>query len=111
MAESKVKRKIKKIQLIGGGALWETSAQICADVLQIPVHIPEQPRQTNTKGIAFMCLNNLGIVKYDEMKKKLKIKKVFQPQPQNFVFYEKRLVFYKSLFETMRPMYATLNRQ
>ena len=25
MAESKVKRKIKKIQLIGGGALWETS--------------------------------------------------------------------------------------
>ena len=108
--ESKLKQKIKKIYLSGGGALWETAAQICADALQIPVYIPEHPRQTNTKGVAFMCFNNLGLVSYAEMKTKLKIKKVFQPQPQNFAFYDGRLVFYKGLYKTMRPLYASLNR-
>ena len=107
--ETKLKRKIEKIYLSGGGALWETVAQICADAMQIPVYIPEHPRQTNTKGVAFMCFNNLGIVSYAEMKSKLKIKKVFQPQPQNFAFYDKRLVFYKGLYKTMRPLYAMLN--
>ena len=108
--ESKLKRKIEKIYLSGGGALWETAAQICADALQMPVCIPEHPRQTNTKGVAFMCFNNLGLVSYAEMKTKLKIKKVFQPQPLNFAFYDNRLTFYKALYKTMRPLYAALNR-
>jgi len=110
LTELKLKRKIKKIHLAGGGALWETAAQICADALQIPVHIPEHPRQINTKGIAYMCFHNLRMVSYDEMKSKLKIHKVFQPQPQNFAFYDKRLVFYKGLYNTMKPLYASLNR-
>jgi xylulokinase len=108
--EKKLKRKIDKIYFSGGGALWETAAQICADALQIPVYMPEHPRQTNTKGVAFMCFNNAGIMSYDEMKNRLKIKKVFEPQPQNFAFYDKRLIFYKGLYKTMRPLYASLNR-
>jgi xylulokinase len=108
--EAKLKRKIEKIYFSGGGALWETAAQICADALQIPVYLPEHPRQTNTKGVAFMCLNNLGIVSYDEMKTRLKIKKVFEPQPANFSFYDKRLIFYKGLYKTMRPLYRSLNQ-
>ena len=107
--ESKLKRKIEKIHLSGGGAMWETAAQICADALQIPVCIPDHPRQTNTKGVAFMCLNNLGIIGYAEMKGRLKNQKVFQPQPENFTFYDKRLTFYKGLYKTMRPLYAKLN--
>lgn len=47
LTEAKLKRKIEKIHLVGGGALWETAAQICADALQIPVYIPEHPRQAN----------------------------------------------------------------
>ena len=110
LTEAKLKRKIEKIHLVGGGALWETAAQICADALQIPVYIPEHPRQTNTKGIAYMCFNNLGIISYEEMKSKLKISKAFQPQSQNFTFYNKRLIFYKGLYKTMTPLYAALNR-
>ena len=108
--ESKLKRKIQKLYLVGGGALWQTSAQICADALQIPVYIPEHPRQTNTKGVAYMCFNNLGVTDYKEMKSRLKVEKIFQPQSQNFKFYDKRLVFYKHLYKTMRPLYALVNR-
>jgi xylulokinase len=108
--ESKLNRKIEKIYLAGGGALWETAAQICADALQIPVYIPENPRQTNTKGVAYMCFHNAGIVSYNEMQTRLKIKKIFKPRQQNFAFYDKRLVFFKGLYKTMRPLYASLNR-
>lgn len=108
--ENCLKQKIEKVNFTGGGALWETAAQICADALKIPVHLMDEPRQANTKGIAFMCFNNLGVVSYDEMKTRLKVKKVFQPNPKNFEFYDKRLAFYKKMYKTVRPLYAELNK-
>ena len=107
--EKKLNRKIAKLHLVGGGALWPTAAQICADALQIPVHIPGHPRQTNTRGVAFMCFNNAGVISYAEMKTRLKTEQIFEPQPQNFAFYNKRLTFYKGLYNTMKPLYARLN--
>ena len=101
--------KIKKVNFTGGGAMWETAPQILADALQIPVHLMDQPRQANTKGIAFMCFNNLGVVTYDEMKTKLKVSKVFHPQKENFAFYDNQLKIFKRLFNKMRPIYASLN--
>lgn len=109
--EKSMKHKIDKVNFTGGGALWETAAQICADALKVPVHLMDEPRQANTKGIAFMCFNNLGIVSYDEMKKRLKVKKVYEPNPKNFELYDKRLEFFKQLFKTVRPLYAQLNKQ
>ena len=110
LKENCLKRKIETVHFTGGGALWETAAQICADALKIPVQLMDEPRQANTRGIASMCFNNLGIVSYAEMKSKLKVKKVYQPNPENFNFYDKRFNFYKKLFKTMRPLYAELNK-
>ena len=70
----------------------------------------DQPRQANTKGIASVCFNNLGIVTYQEMKSKLKVKKVFYPQEENFAFYDNQLKVFKRLFKQMRPLYNSLNR-
>lgn len=107
--EKSLKKKIEKVHFTGGGALWETAAQICADALKIPLYLMDEPRQANTKGIAFMCFNNLGVVSYDEMKTRLKVKKVYQPNTENFAFYDRRLAFYKKMFKTMRPLYDELN--
>lgn len=109
--EKSLKGKIKKVNFTGGGAMWETAPQIVADALQIPVHLMDQPRQANTKGIAFMCFNNLGIVTYDQMKTKLKVQKVFHPQPENFAFYDKQLTVFKELYKKMKPLYAMLNKE
>jgi xylulokinase len=108
--ERTLKRKIKKVNFTGGGAMWETAPQICADALKVPVHLMDQPRQANTKGIASVCFNNLGIVTYQEMKSKLKVKKVFYPQEENFAFYDNQLKVFKRLFKQMRPLYNSLNR-
>jgi len=102
--------KIAKVNFTGGGAMWQTAPQIVADALQIPVHLMDEPRQANTKGVAFMCFNNLGLVTYDEMKPKLKVSKVFHPQKENFAFYDKQLVIFKQLFKKMRPIFASLNQ-
>ena len=104
-----IKGKIKKVNFTGGGAMWETAPQIVADALQLPVHLMDEPRQANTKGIAAVCFNNLGIFSFEEMKKKLKVKKVFEPNPQNFAHYDKQLKIFKMLFKKMRPLYSELN--
>ena len=109
ITEAKLNRKIDKVYFTGGGALWQTAAQICADALQVPVHLMDEPRQANTKGIAFMCFNNLGIVSYNEMKNKLKVKKIYMPQSQNFQFYNKQLTIYKKIYKTMRPLHRVMN--
>lgn len=109
LKEKNLTGKVKKVNFTGGGAMWETSAQICADALKIPVHVMEQPRQANTRGIAAVCFNNLGIVSFEEMKSKLKVKKVFHPQKENFEFYDKQFKIFKKLFKKMRPIYAELN--
>jgi xylulokinase len=111
ITEAKLNRKIDKVYFTGGGALWQTAAQICADALQVPVHLMDEPRQANTKGIAFMCFNNLGIVSYNEMKNKLKVKKIYMPQSQNFQFYNKQLTIYKEIYKTMRPLHRVMNAQ
>ncbi len=108
--EKNLKGKIKKVNFTGGGGMWETAPQIVADALQIPVHLMDEPRQANTKGIAAVCFNNLGLVSFEEMKSKLKVKRVFHPQKENFGFYDKQLVIFKSLFKKMRPIYASLNQ-
>lgn len=108
--EKNLKGKIKKVNFTGGGGMWETAPQIVADALQIPVHLMDEPRQANTKGIASVCFNNLGLVTYEEMKSKLKVKKVFHPQQENFSFYDKQLKIFKTLFKKMRPIYASLNQ-
>lgn len=100
---------VKKVNFTGGGALWDTAAQICADALKIPVHVMDQPRQANTRGIAAVCFNNLGVVSFDEMKSKLKVQQVFYPQKENFAHYDRQLKVFKTLFKKMRPIFKTLN--
>lgn len=104
-----LKGKITKVNFTGGGAMWKTAPQIVADALQLPVHLMDEPRQANTKGIASVCFNNLGIVSFEEMKSKLKVSEVFEPNPENFEFYDKRLKVFKMLFKRMRPLYAEMN--
>ena len=107
--EKGLKGKITKVNFTGGGAMWETAPQIVADALQLPVHLMDEPRQANTKGIAAVCFNNLGIVSFSEMKKKLKVQKVFEPKPENFEYYDKQLKVFKMLFKKMRPVFSELN--
>lgn len=109
LKEKNLKGKIQKVNFTGGGAMWDTAAQICADSLKIPVHVMDQPRQANTRGIASVCFNNLGIVTYDEMKKNLKVDKVFEPRQENFAHYDKQFKTFKKLFKKMRPIYSELN--
>lgn len=108
--EKNITGKIKKVNFTGGGAMWQTAAQICADALKIPVHVMHQPRQANTRGIASVCFNNLGIVSFEEMKTKLKVDKVFYPQQEHFDYYDKQFKTFKQLFKKMRPIYAMLNK-
>lgn len=108
--QKKLSKKFTKAHFTGGGALWSTAAQICADALQIPVHVMEQPRQANTRGIAFMCFNNLGIKNYDDIKSTLRVNRIYEPNPAHFTTYDKMLTMYKKWYKTLKPLYKELNQ-
>lgn len=109
ISEKKLNRKVDKLYLCGGGALWNTSSQIISDALQIPVLVVDEPRQTNTRGMAFMCFHNLGLASYSELKKNMKIIREFTPEKKHADYYSDRFKFFKKLYKTMRPLHQTLN--
>lgn len=111
ITERNIGRRITKIKLCGGGALWSAAAQIMADTLQVTVEIPPEPRQTNTRGIAFMCFQRLGLADYAEMQRFCAPLKSFTPDVSNRETYEKRYRFFKRLYPSMRRIYADLNGQ
>ncbi len=111
ITEQNIGRKISKIKLCGGGALWPTVAQIMADTLQIPVELAPEPRQTNTRGVAFMCFHHLGLADYTQLQKLCTPRKSFAPDGSNKQVYDDRYRFFKRLYPRMRRIYADLNRQ
>lgn len=109
--ESITKKKVTRVRLVGGGALWHTFAQICADALQVPVHIPQHPRHVTTQGVAYMCLHNLGITTYPEIKTRLTDRHIYHPDPQQAEFYTKRLKLFQKLYKKMRGIYRDMNEK
>lgn len=108
--ESITRKKITRVRLVGGGALWPTFAQICADALQVPVHIPQHPRHVTTQGVAYMCLHNLGITTYTDIKAKLKDRTIYTPDPAHATFYAERLKSFQKLYKKMRGIYGDMER-
>lgn len=100
------------VRAVGGGTCSDVWMQILADVLQIPVHVPESPRHCGAVGTAYSAIIGLGYcTDYEEAAQKVKLWKVFKPDPQNVAIYEKRYALYTQLYGALKPVFSTLNEE
>lgn len=107
--ERGTKRKIEKVTAIGGGSLNDKWMQILADVLQIPVYVPQETRHCGALGAAYCALIGLGVFEdFSEAKKNIKIEKSFLPDKKNNAVYEKMFGQYKKLYPLMKDMFNKL---
>lgn len=107
--ENGTKRKIEKINVVGGGTLNDYWMQILADVLQIPVCIPSQTRHSGALGAAYCALIGLGVCKdFSEAKAKIEIEKTFEPRVENRAVYEKMCRQYSELYPTLKKTFGAL---
>ena len=89
----------------GGGASSEVWLQIKADILSRPVAALES-KEAGTAGTCMMTGVALGIYKdlYEAKEKFVKIKKIYEPNPENASLYEKLYNAYKNIYNSIRPI-------
>jgi xylulokinase len=98
------------VNSVGGGACSEHWMQILADVLEIPVHVPENPRHAGAIGTAYCAMIGLGLCKdFTEAKQRIRIEKTFLPRENAKAEYRLMFDVYKKLYPTFKELFQILN--
>lgn len=105
-------RKPDSIRVVGGGAMSTEWMQMMADILQIPVRVPANPRYVGTMGAYYCAMIGLGLAQdYADAiaSQSLGEETVYLPNEENFAVYNKSFSIYRKLYETLKPLYDELN--
>jgi len=98
------------LRLAGAGALSDTWAQIHADILGVPVHQLEDPRNANVRGAAFLAFDRLGHCRLEDVPAKVKVRKVYEPDEKNRKVYDKLYGQFRAAYKACKPICKVLNR-
>ena len=99
------------IRFVGGGAQSDVNAQILADVLGRTIEVPESPQNSGALGAAITAAIGLGkIASFEEVKPRIKIKKVFKPQTADSDVYERNYSVFTKLYQANKNFFRELNR-
>jgi len=108
--EKLIGRKFEYWRLTGGGAISDVWAQIMADVVGIPMHRQAEPRNNNIIGVAFLAFNHLGLVDLEDIPKRVKFSRIFEPQEKNRLVYESMYKQFQAGFKNLQPITHALNK-
>ena len=108
-AEKFIGRGIAGFRFAGGGARSDLWAQIHADVLGVPIHQVEDPVNTTARGTAFLAFAILGYRSLVDIPKRVKIKKVYEPDESKRAVYDPMYARYRELFKRNRKIFKALN--
>lgn len=97
--------EIRELHATGGGANSEKWLQIKADILNVPIRTMENP-QAGAIGTIILMGKALGVYKSLEegVRRLVAYGKVFSPNPENFVKYQKVYERYQKLYAAVRPL-------
>jgi xylulokinase len=109
-AETFSKYRFPSWRLTGGGAASDIWAQILADVIGIPMHQQDNPSNNTLLGVAFLAFNRLGLMSLDEIPNKVRIKRIFEPDPANREVYERMYAQFRKCTKQLKPVFHTLNK-
>lgn len=99
----------RRLRVVGGGACSGVWMQMLADVLQLPVHVPPNPRYVGTVGTCRCALIGLGLkADFSDLAQENE-EQVFAPNPDNRAVYDKMYGVYCRLFPALEPLYDQLN--
>ena len=98
------------LRFAGGGAQSDVTCQILSDITGKTIKALENSKNTGAVGAAIICGLGLGLIKnFDEVKNKIGIRKVFQPNIKNKEIYDKNFEVFKRLYQSNKKSFAILN--
>jgi xylulokinase len=99
-----------EISVVGGGAQSDVWMQMLADIIQIPVRVPKNPRYVGTIGSCYCAMIGLGLIEnYSIAEKKVEAGRLFTPIEDNKTIYNKQFNLYKALYPALKPLYEQAN--
>jgi xylulokinase len=105
-----VNRKFEWLNMVGGGAVSDLWCQIFADVLNRDIRQVEHPMQTNARGAAWIAAVGLNYIRFDDIPKLIRIKRVYRPNPENRRIYDLLFKEFVGIYRRNRAMFKRLNR-
>jgi|SRR5690625_3103353 len=108
--QKEVGRKVDSIRVVGGGASSDRWMQMMANILKIPVYIPESPRHAGSIGTAYCAMIGLGVCEdFNEVNNKINIERTYTFEEAFEEQYDKLFHIFKDLYPTLKEMFSTLN--
>jgi xylulokinase len=107
--EKFIKRKVDKINIVGGGAQSAVWCQIFADVMNLEIRQVQDPVCANVRGAAWIGAVGLGEIQFKDVESLTCYKKIFTPQNCNRQVYDEHFAIFKSIYKNMSGIYKRLN--
>ncbi|UCD79571.1 MAG: hypothetical protein JSW26_29980 [Desulfobacterales bacterium] len=111
MYREQTRKKLDSIRVVGGAALSDRWMQTIANILKIPVIIPENAHHAGAIGSAYCAIVGLGVCRdFDEADKLVKEGKIFHPDKAYAEMYDTMYGVFKNIYPFMKDMFRTLNK-
>ncbi len=108
--EKLIKKKMKVINIIGGGATSDLWCQIHADIMNRTIRRVKDPIQANARGAGLLGSVALGVIKFDDIPGKTEFDLIFKPNPKNRNVYKKLFKQYQAIYKQNKKIHKRLNK-
>jgi xylulokinase len=83
--------------------------QALADILELPVNVPRNPRHAGAIGTAYCALIGLGYCSsYEDAAANIEIEHAFRPRPEAIPVYRKSYDVFKELYSILKPVFQKM---
>jgi len=102
---------VSHLNIISGGAKSDIWCQIIADILNRNINQVANPQQAGAKGVGLLASMTLGYIdSYQDIKKYIKIKNTFHPNPANRKLYDHLFKEFKNIYKQNKKWYTRMNK-
>ncbi len=107
--EKFIKRKVDRINIVGGGAQSAVWCQIFADIMNLEIRQVQDPVCANARGAAWIGAVGLGEIQFRDVESLTRYKSIYSPQAINRGVYDQQFVIFKEIYRKMSGIYKKLN--
>lgn len=107
--EKFMKRNVRTIHIVGGGAQSDVWCQIFADVMNVEIKQVRDPIYANARGAAWIAAAGLGEIDFRDVSGLVQFKRTYAPQSQHRALYDDKFEIFKQIYKQMRGIYRKLN--
>jgi len=108
--EKLIKKKMKNINIIGGGAKSDLWCQIHADIMNRTIRRVKDPIRANARGAGLLGSVALGYLKFNEIPERTEYDSIFKPNLKTRKLYKKLFKQYQAIYKQNKKIHKRLNK-